>query len=145
MRLNSLWTWVKQRRTLDKVRHFANIGPESSFLGTLKGNDNYVVHGEVKGDSELQGFLILEKGSRWKGNISAVNIVVAGEVEGNVTALIKLDLAPTARVKGAINGPEIAIAEGAQYGKILSPKKSRVIRYKERRGLERQDQKTDRN
>ncbi|HLQ25558.1 MAG TPA: polymer-forming cytoskeletal protein [Acidiferrobacterales bacterium] len=142
MKINKLWQWARQRRTLDKVREFANIGARSSFLGTLQGKDNYIVRGEVEGESDLNGFLILEKGSRWKGNINAVNVVVAGEVEGNVTALAKLDLAPTARIKGALNSPEIAIAEGAVYGKIEAQKNSRVIHYKERRGLERQDDKT---
>jgi cytoskeletal protein CcmA (bactofilin family) len=125
---------------LDKVREFANIGAKSSFLGMLQGKDNYIVHGEVEGDSELKGSLILEKGSRWKGNINAVNVVVAGEVEGDITALAKLDLAPTARVKGTLSSPEITIAEGAQYGRIPAKRKSRVIRYKERRGSEQQDE-----
>lgn len=136
MKINKLWQWARQRRTLDKAREFANIGAGSSFLGVLQGKDNYIVHGEVEGDSELKGFLILEKGGRWKGNINAVNVVVAGEVEGNVTALAKLDLAPTARVKGELNSPEITIAEGAVYDKLPAKKNSRVIRYKERRGSE---------
>jgi cytoskeletal protein CcmA (bactofilin family) len=143
LRLNSLWQWAKRRRTLDKAREFAKFGAGSSFLGTLEGKDNYIVHGEVEGESDLAGFLILEQGSRWKGNISAVNVVVAGEVEGNVTALTKLDLASTARVKGALNSPEITIAKGAVYSKIQAQEKSRVIHYEERRGLEQQDNNTD--
>jgi cytoskeletal protein CcmA (bactofilin family) len=64
-------------------------------------------------------------------------------VEGNVTALGKLDLTSTAQVDGTVSSPEIAIAAGAQYGKIQSPRKTRIVRYKERRGLALQNNKTD--
>lgn len=133
MRLAWLWPW-RRRRTLDKVRRFANLGAESSFNGELAGHDNYVVYGKVRGDGDLQGSLVLKAGGHWKGNIQAANIIIAGEVDGDVTASVKVDLLPTARVHGVVAGPLIAVAQGAEYGKIRTSKKTRIVRYTERRG-----------
>jgi cytoskeletal protein CcmA (bactofilin family) len=50
---------------------------------------------------------------RWKGRIEATDIVIAGEVEGDVLAHGKLEVAAAARISGNLTGRSVAIAEGA--------------------------------
>lgn len=116
------------------MRRFANFGSGSLFDGVLAGDDNYIVYGTVKGDGDLRGSLVLKEGSHWKGNIKATHVIIAGEVHGDVTGLVKVELLPTAHVHGAVSGPLIAVAEGAVHGRIRTSKKTRVVRYTERRG-----------
>ncbi len=123
----------RRRRTLDRVRGFATVvGAGSIVIGTLKGKDNYAVYGRVEGDCDLTSTLVLGESGHWIGNVRAAVVVIAGTVEGNVTATEKLELAATARIHGDLASPVIAIAEGALYdGEVRM--ETKLSRFDERR------------
>lgn len=125
----------KHRRTLDRLDEFATmIGPNSVYTGVFQGKDNHIVYGEVHGECELEGVLVLGEGSRWKGNIRATSVVIAGRVEGDIHATDKIELARTAFVRGKITSPVVAIARGAVHdGSIRMAKQTQIMRYRERR------------
>jgi len=104
----------KHRRTLDKVGGISTvIGAGSKFVGEISGEENIVIHGEIDGDCDLQGTVVVEEGAKWKGTVKASNVIIAGLVEGDVIATEKLELASTAVIEGNLSGPVIAVAEGA--------------------------------
>ena len=109
-------------------------------MGVFRGKDNHIIYGEVQGECDLDGILVLGEGSRWKGNIRAANIVIAGLVEGDIQATNKLELAKTAYVRGKITSPVVAIARGAVHeGSIRMTRQTQITRYVERReGLEKE-------
>ncbi len=125
----------KERRSIDKIKEFGTlIGVDSTFIGTLKGKDNYAVYGAVEGDCDLEGALMLGPSARWKGNIVADVVFVAGQVEGNVTAREKLEIAAGSRVSGKLQSASIAISEGAVFeGEVHMVKTGEVTRYQDRR------------
>ncbi len=129
---------TRQRRTLDKVGGISTVvGEGSRFVGTLGGDDNAVILGRVEGDCELEGTLVLEEHGYWRGTIEAENVVIAGEVEGGVTARNKLEVTATARIKGTATGKVIAIAQGAVIeGKIQTKGAAPVTRFLEKRTRE---------
>ncbi|MHB8742259.1 MAG: bactofilin family protein [Sulfuricaulis sp.] len=131
----------RQRRTLDRVDEFATmLGPQSVYMGVFQGKENHIVYGEVQGECDIEGVLVLGEGSRWKGNIRAVSVVVAGHVEGDIHATTKLELARTAFVRGKITCPEVAIARGAVHdGNIRMAKQTQITRYQERREMPEKD------
>jgi len=134
--LNVLAAWRrrKRRRATDPIEFTSVIGEGALYRGALDGGGDYLVHGQVEGDCVLEGTLVLSAKGRWAGDIVAGTVVVAGEVQGNVTAHSKLELQVGARVHGNIASPVIAIAAGAAYdGEIQMRRKSRVVRYQERR------------
>jgi len=104
----------KHRRTLDKVGGVSTvIGSGSIFVGEITGAENIIIHGEIRGDCDLQGTVVVEEGAKWVGTVRASNVIIAGLVEGNIIATDKLELASTAVIAGDLSGPVIAIAEGA--------------------------------
>ncbi len=104
----------KHRRTLDKVGGVSTvIGAGSKFVGEISGEENIVIHGEIEGDCDLQGTVVVEEGAKWKGTVKASNVIIAGLVEGDVIVTQKLELASTAVIEGNLSGPVIAVAEGA--------------------------------
>ena len=125
----------KHRRTLDRVGQFTSmLGPQSVYMGVFQGKDNYIVYGEVQGECDIEGTLVLGEGGRWRGNIRARNIVIAGQVEGDIRAENKLELARTAVVRGKISSPVLAIARGAVHdGSIHMPNQTQVTRFQEQR------------
>jgi len=128
------WPRRKRRRTLDAIDFASIIGEGSVYRGALEGAGDYLVQGQVEGECALEGTLVLGARARWVGNITATLVVIAGEVEGHVTAHAKLELKDGARIRGDIASPVIAIAAGAAYdGEIRLRRKSRVVRYDEKR------------
>lgn len=124
---------MSKRRTLDGLKTLpSSIARDAVYIGNLHGNENYLVHGEVHGNSDVQGMLMLAPGCRWKGNIVADNVVIRGRVEGDVIARFKLELRASAHVTGNISGPLIALADGAVVqGRVSGD--SAISRFKERR------------
>lgn len=130
----SAWCRRKRRRQLDAIDFVSVIGEQSVYRGELEGSGNYLVHGSVHGNCVIEGTLVLTASGRWRGDISATNVVIAGEVEGNVTAQEKLDLKQGARIRGDIASPVIAIAAGSVYeGQIRMRRESQVVSYEEKR------------
>lgn len=131
----------QRRRTLDHIGDFTTmLGPESVYMGVFQGKDNHIIYGEVQGECDLEGILVLGEGSRWKGNIRAANIVIAGRVEGDIQATNKLELAKTAYVRGKITSPVVAIARGAVHeGSIRMSRQTQITRYVERREAPEKD------
>lgn len=131
----------QRRRTLDHIGDFTTmLGPESVYMGVFQGKDNHIIYGEVQGECDLEGILVLGEGSRWKGNIRAANIVIAGRVEGDIQATNKLELAKTAYVRGKITSPVVAIARGAVHeGSIRMSRQTQITRYVERREAQEKD------
>lgn len=129
------WFGQKGRRSIDKISDFGTlIGADSHFTGILSGKDNYAIYGSVEGDCDLAGALLLGPGARWKGNITASIVFIAGHVEGNVTAREKLEVARGAHVKGNLCSAAIAIADGAVFeGEVKMPKAVEAVHYTERR------------
>lgn len=124
---------MSRRRSLDHLDKIpTTVGREAVHVGRFAGSDNYVVHGQVHGDSDIEGVLMIGPDGLWVGNISADMVVVKGRVEGNIHARSKLELRPSARIKGDLSSPLIAVAEGAVVqGRINSD--SIVTRFTERR------------
>jgi cytoskeletal protein CcmA (bactofilin family) len=124
----------RRRRILDRIRFTVVIGPEMFFRGTLRGDDHTLVCGQVEGDADLDGTLVLSEGGYWEGDITAANVVLAGEVHGNVSARAKLEIAPSARIYGNLRSPVIAMAEGAVHeADSRIARRTRMIRFNERR------------
>ena len=124
---------MTKNRTLDHLEKIpTTLNRDVVFTGHLEGMDNYIVHGEVVGDSDVHGAIMLGPQSHWKGNVTADVVIIRGAVEGNVTARVKLEIRDTAEVAGDIFGPLIAIAEGARItGRV--PADSCITRFTERR------------
>lgn len=82
--------------------------------GEISGSEDLVIAGRVEGHINLAGrVLTLAPGSHVKGQIAAGNVVASGEVEGSITATIRLEVQQTAVVAGDLTAPALLIAEGA--------------------------------
>lgn len=120
------------------------LGPDSVYTGVFQGKDNHIIYGEVQGECDLEGILVLGEGSRWKGNIRAGSVVIAGRVEGDIQATQKLELARTGYVRGKITSPVVAIARGAIHeGNIRMSKQTQITRFVERRETPDKDRGRD--
>jgi cytoskeletal protein CcmA (bactofilin family) len=122
----------KGRRTLDAVEGFAtSVGEGTKISGNLGGTGHSIILGEVEGDCDLEGTLVVGESGRWVGNIKAKAVVIAGEVKGEILAEEKLEILSTAKITGTICAKTLAIAEGAVHQGEVSM--GDVTRFKDKR------------
>ena len=89
------------------------VAPGTKIVGNLSGEGTFIFCGEIEGECDINGPVTIAEGSHWKGSISATDIVLAGSVEGDVTAKKRVEVAGTARISGSLRGSSITVAEGA--------------------------------
>jgi len=128
--------WRKKRRALDRTEFPTVIGEYATYRGNLAGTGNYLIHGRAEGSCNIDGHLLLGPTSYWLGDIIATHLVISGEVVGDVYASAKLELQATARIRGNITSPVIAMAEGALYdGEIRMRPRPQLVRFNEKRSI----------
>jgi cytoskeletal protein CcmA (bactofilin family) len=82
--------------------------------GEISGQDDLVIDGEVRGRIRLQGGkLTVGPDGRVTADIEAPEIVVRGEVSGNIKGHDRVRILATAKVKGEVRTRLISIEEGA--------------------------------
>jgi cytoskeletal protein CcmA (bactofilin family) len=125
-----------QRRFTDRESCLASIvGPGIAIEGSFGGNSDVEIWGGFTGELNVDGLLRLRPGSRVVGTIDAVDLVVEGELEGEVRARGKVDLRATCRVEAEIVAARVVAAEGSDVeGRItVTGEKGNVTTYSERR------------
>ncbi len=126
---------ARKRRQLDVFGEPATIiGQDIEVVGELKGDGHFLICGTVRGDSAVDGPVTLAEGSRWFGSLRAANVIVSGEIDGDLIATGRVEIRPTARVRGSVTGQGIAIAQGAVIeGAVHTESTEDVNRFVERR------------
>lgn len=89
------------------------INEGCKISGEITGNGDFMINGEVVGDCDVSGTVSLAGNGYWQGSIKADNVVVAGHIEGDITANGKVEITNTAKITGTVTAEAIAVAEGA--------------------------------
>lgn len=83
--------------------------------GTLKATETIRVDGTYIGDIICQGSICVGETGQVKGNIEANNILVGGNVEGNLVSVNETHLTNTSTVVGDIQCGSFIVDEGATF------------------------------
>ena len=120
------------------------IGQGSVVRGNLRGSGALEIRGRVEGDVEIDGDVAIGEDGGVSGSVRGAQILVAGQVAGDLTGTEAVILERGARVVGDLIAPRIGIAEGALVrgavrteGEATAPRRALVV--PARRGGERSD------
>ncbi len=91
------------------------IGNNSKVEGLLEASDPTRVDGLVQGKILSQSSVIVGENGVVKGDINAIEILVAGTVYGNLKAEQRIELTETGRVLGDLVTKTLVIDEGASF------------------------------
>ena len=92
------------------------IGKSIVVKGELGGSEDLTVEGQVEGKLELkQHVLTVGVHGRIRAQVFAKEVVVLGEVVGNIEATEKVAICSEGTVEGDIKAPSVAIDGGAKF------------------------------
>lgn len=94
----------------------AMIGPSINVDGKLRGDEDLVIEGKVKGTVELKNNSVtIGNHGDVAADIYAHSIFVDGQMDGNLVASEQVVIRKSARVKGSIAAPRVSLEDGAQF------------------------------
>ena len=104
------------RPQTQNARDNVNIGKSVFIKGELSGSEDLTIEGNVEGRIELkENTLTIGPNGKIRAEVFAKQVIVLGEVTGNVTATEKVDIRDNGSVDGDVTSPRVAIAEGAHF------------------------------
>ncbi len=107
----------------------ATIGKSVVVKGELSGSEDLYVDGHVEGSITLRGqSLTIGPNGRVRANIEARNVILHGQVDGNITASDRVELRKSASLKGDIATARIAIDDGAYFKGTIDIQKAEAPR-----------------
>src|SRR5690606_33241127 len=98
------------------VREVAVIGPSIRIDGDLRGEEDLLIEGEVKGTVTLKdNRLMIGSQGRVRANVYAHSIEVEGLMEGDLYGTERVNVHKSAQVKGNIICPRVSGEDGARF------------------------------
>jgi cytoskeletal protein CcmA (bactofilin family) len=92
--------------------------PRVSRITRIQGNIEFQGFAKIEGaaEGEITGdYIEITSSAVVTARITANNLEVGGQVEGDIIAHERIELLPTARLRCTITTPKLVIAEGAQF------------------------------
>jgi cytoskeletal protein CcmA (bactofilin family) len=103
----------------------AHVGSGLRIKGQIIGNEDLKIDGEVEGPISLAGHrLTVGANSRVRGQIVAREVVVYGDVTGEIQAAERIEVKKHASVLGVLTTPRITIEEGAHFKGAIEVERS---------------------
>ena len=96
------------------------IAPGSVIEGKIEGTGHVRIAGRFKGEVSITGDLTVEPGAHISGEIRAENIVVRGEVKGNIHAVSRVELLEAGVLIGDLKASSLTVAAGSRMTVGLS-------------------------
>ena len=101
------------RRREEEANKFLEV--DASMQGSLVFKDpvNLQINGRFEGSLQTRGNLIIGERASVEASVTGDAIVIAGQLQGDVTATERLELRATARMTGKISTPSLLVQQGA--------------------------------
>jgi cytoskeletal protein CcmA (bactofilin family) len=94
----------------------ATIGKNLQIKGEVIGSESLYIDGKVEGAILLPGSRVtISRDAQVSANIAAREVVVFGEVSGNITATDRVDIRSEGSVTGDVTAQRITIGDGAFF------------------------------
>ena len=107
---------VNKARTKTDHTNVVAIGASIHIKGDVKRDEDLVIQGHVDGTVNLKGHNVtISKSAKVKANIEASQIIVEGELSGDMNGDEKVIIRETGNVYGNIIAPRVTLEDGALF------------------------------
>lgn len=114
---------IPQRRREDEVGvQETVIATGTRVHGTIQGRNRVRVAGFLEGEIRSEDLVCIEEHGEVEGSVTAREMIIAGQVRGNLDSSERIDVRASGRVTGNIRCNTLAVAEGGfLHGEITMP------------------------
>ena len=91
------------------------IAREDTFEGQLNTTRGVRIMGTVRGGVESQQYVHIEENAKVEADITAEEVVIAGEYSGKLTCRQRVEIRATGRVSGQIETQKLLLHEGGYF------------------------------
>jgi cytoskeletal protein CcmA (bactofilin family) len=91
------------------------VGERTNFEGTLKSEGAVRLLGSVQGEINSKSTIYVEEKAHVTARLTAAQVTVAGQVDGQIFCEGRCEIRPTGRVTGEIHAGALIIQEGAYF------------------------------
>jgi cytoskeletal protein CcmA (bactofilin family) len=105
----------RKRRPVGRNGLTAFIDEGSEIEGRYTFSGTVMLNGRFKGEISTTDTLIIGDKGVMNGDIRAGQVLISGEVVGNVSAAERVELKRTARVFGDVEAPVVVVEEGVLF------------------------------
>ena len=82
--------------------------------GKIVGSGHVRVAGKFKGDVQVDGNLHIDAGARLEGLVRAQEVIVSGELQGNIESAKRVELQQTGVINGDVKAGSLTVAAGSR-------------------------------
>ena len=92
------------------------IGPSIRITGDVRSTEPVQIDGHVRGTVNMRDTTVtIGPTAVVEADVRGARVAVLGTVQGNISATERIDLAPTANVKGSLSANIVVLADGARF------------------------------
>jgi cytoskeletal protein CcmA (bactofilin family) len=93
----------------------AQIGPSIRIKGSVTAHEPLIIAGHVDGSVDVSGHrLTVTQAAQIAADVMAHTIVVAGTINGSISAEGRIVVEQTATIDGELSAPSVRVDDGAQ-------------------------------
>ena len=105
------------------------IGKDTCFKGSIKAKGLIRIDGEMEGEIETQGDVVIGEGGKVNLELKARHVAIAGRFEGSLEAEGKLEIKNSAIVIGSVKTIGLLVDDGAVFsGSMEMRQKDQPVR-----------------
>jgi cytoskeletal protein CcmA (bactofilin family) len=90
------------------------LGAGVTLEGKIEGDADVRIAGKVKGEIQIKGDLVVERSARLTAKVSAANVTLGGELDGNVVATGQVRLMESGQIIGDLKASTLTVAAGSR-------------------------------
>jgi cytoskeletal protein CcmA (bactofilin family) len=97
----------------DEINAF--LGKDTEFEGKLSFGGTVRVDGHFKGEINSDGTLIVGETAVMEAEVQVSNVIISGEIRGNILATNRVEIHSPGKVFGNISAPTVVMDEGVVF------------------------------
>jgi cytoskeletal protein CcmA (bactofilin family) len=107
------WGSKKENAAHDQIENV--LGKSAVVHGDLKADGAFRIDGTVEGSVASKAAVFIGEGGVVRGDVSGSDVVIAGQVTGNVVCTGHLEIVATGRVEGDLDAQSVRIETGGVF------------------------------
>lgn len=90
------------------------IAADLTIEGKIEGSGHMRIAGRFKGDVHVDGDLTIEHGAHLTGQVYAKQVIIGGELHGNIAGAVRVELLDSGLVVGDVKAGTLTVAAGSR-------------------------------